>query len=66
MRELMWTTPHTQPPLHVRLVLESFDSAEECSLLHWQEVCMLVEEVDSTDELNGAERGKEIETSVWN
>lgn len=66
MRELLWTTPNAQPSLHVRLVLESFDSAEECSLLHWQEVCMLVEEVDSTDEMNGTGRNGKLESAAWN
>jgi hypothetical protein len=34
------------PPQSHRPILESFDSGEECSFEHWQQVCVLVDQGD--------------------
>jgi hypothetical protein len=45
---------------HVRLVLESFDSGEECSLGHWLEVCQLVEDADLPLQLDEAGMNRKV------
>jgi hypothetical protein len=51
---------------HVRLVLESFDSADECSFQHWIEVCRLVDEDDETGEILDTEVIAELAPAAWN
>lgn len=50
---------------HVRLVLDSFDSGEECSLEHWLEVCQLVDDADMPAPLDEAELVDELEQAAW-
>jgi hypothetical protein len=33
----------------VKPILDSYDSGEECSLIHWMELCRLINESDLTD-----------------
>ena len=51
---------------HVRLVLESFDSADECSFQHWMDVCQLVDEGDETVEVTDTEVIAELAPAAWN
>ena len=57
-------TPH--PPKHVRLEVDSFDSAHECSFTHWVDVHRLVDEDELTLEFNDTEIMPELEPAVWN
>jgi hypothetical protein len=66
MQGLIETVSIDRPHSHVRLVLESFDSGEECSLLHWLEVCKLVDEGEGVVELNDTEIIAELEPAAWN
>ena len=51
---------------HVRLVLQSFDSGDECSFQHWLEVCQLVEEGDGTLEVTDTAVIAELAPGAWN
>ena len=62
LRTISTAHPHTP----VRLVLESFDSAEECSFTHWIEVCRLVDEGDVPGGLDDTEMIAELEPAAWN
>jgi hypothetical protein len=66
MQATLQTVPTAHPSSHVRLVLESFDSAEECSFHHWIEVCKLVDEGDVPGGLNDIENIPELEPAVRN
>jgi len=66
MQATLQTVPTAHPSTHVRLVLESFDSAEECSFHHWLEVCKLVDEGDVPAEPTDAEMIAELEPAAWN
>ena len=66
MQGLIETVSIDRPHSHVRLVLESFDSGEECSLLHWLEVCKLVDEGEGVVELSDTEIVAELEPAAWN
>lgn len=66
MQDLMQTVPTAHPYVHVRLVVESFDSGEECSFQHWMEVCKLVDEGDTLTELTDTEIVAEMESAAWN
>lgn len=46
MQRLIQSVPMAPPHARVRLVLDSFDSGEECSILHWLETRQLVDEED--------------------
>ena len=50
MQELIHIVPALDSHVHVRLVLESFDSGQECSFEHWAELHRLINEDEtSTD-----------------
>jgi hypothetical protein len=66
MPELIQTVPTAHPHVPVRLAVESFDSAEECSFQHWIEVCKLVDEEDERGELNDTQVLPELEPAAWN
>ncbi|HWG19873.1 MAG TPA: hypothetical protein VG225_05020 [Terracidiphilus sp.] len=66
MQEMMQTVPIAHSHVHVRLVLESFDSAEECSFSHWLEVCRLVDEGDVPSQLSDSAMIAELEPAAWN
>ena len=66
MQATLQTVPTAHTPTHVRLALESFDSAEECSFHHWIEVCKLVDEGDMPGGLNDTEMILEEEPAAWN
>lgn len=66
MPELMQIVPIAHSSTHVRLMVESFDSGEECSLQHWLQVCQLVDEEDVGEELNDTELIPELESAAWN
>ena len=51
---------------HVRLVLESFDSGDECSFQHWIEVCQLVDEDDGFVAVTDTEVIAELAPAIWN
>ena len=36
-------------PEHGKPILNSYDSAEECSLDHWMELCQLIDESDELE-----------------
>jgi hypothetical protein len=60
----MQIAPTAHSSTHVRLVVESFDSGEECSFQHWLEVCQLVDEGD--EERTDTEVIAEMEPAAWN
>jgi len=64
--DLMQTVPTAHPHVPVRLVLESFDSAEECSLQHWIDVCKLVDDGEIQGEVTDTEVLPELEPAAWN
>jgi hypothetical protein len=66
MQELIQTASTTHPTVHVRLVLESFDSGEECSFQHWMDVCRLVDEGEISGERNDTEIIADLEPAAWN
>lgn len=66
MQATLQTVPTAHPNTHVRLVLESFDSAEECSFHHWLEVCELVDEGDVPGGRNDTEMIPDLEPAAWN
>jgi hypothetical protein len=66
MPDLMQTVPTAHPPVPVRLVLESFDSGEECSFQHWMNVWQLVDEGDDETELIDTQLMPEPEPTAWN
>lgn len=51
---------------HVRLVLDSFDSGDECSFQHWVEVCQLVDDGDEAAETSDTDVLAELAPASWN
>jgi hypothetical protein len=51
----------THPLAHRRLVLESFDSGEECSFFHFMEVMKLVDEGEGSSPQDELEYSSELE-----
>lgn len=66
MPELIQTVSAAHSFTHVRLVVESFDSGEECSLQHWLDTCRLVDEGDQEEQLTDTEVLPEFEPAAWN
>jgi hypothetical protein len=66
MPDLMQTVPTAHPPVSVRLVLESFDSGDECSFQHWMNVWALVDEGEEETELADTQLMPEPEPAAWN
>ena len=66
MPSLMQTVPTAHPSVPVRLVLESFDSGEECSFQHWMNLWKLVDEDDEESELAAPQLLPEPEPAAWN
>ncbi len=64
MPSLMQTVPTAHPSAPVRLVLESFDSGEECSFQHWMNVWKLVDDEES--EIAETQLLPEPEPAAWN
>lgn len=71
MPNLIVPTAHAH--MAVRLTLESFDSADECSFQHWIEVCKLVDDGDVVAEIeevqvemNDTQVLPEMEPAAWN
>jgi hypothetical protein len=60
----MQTVPTAHPSVPVRLVLESFDSGEECSFQHWMNVWKLVDDEES--ENADTQLMPEPEPAAWN
>lgn len=65
MQALIESASLERQQAHVRLVLESFDSGEECSFQHWVEVCQLVDD-DDVVQVSDAEVLAELAPSAWN
>lgn len=66
MQGLIETVSIDRPHSHVRLVIESFDSGEECSLEHLMDTWKLVDEGQVVLELNDTEIIAELEPAAWN
>jgi hypothetical protein len=62
----MQTVPTAHPSAPVRLVVESFDSGEECSFEHWMNVWRLVDEGDDETEFIAPTILPEPEPTAWN
>ncbi len=66
MQALIESATLARQHAHVRLVLESFDSGDECSFQHWIEVCQLVDEGDGIVEVTDTEVIAELAPAAWN
>jgi hypothetical protein len=66
MQALIESATLARQHAHVRLVLESFDSGDECSFQHWIEVCRLVDDDDEYVAITDTEVIAELAPAAWN
>ena len=66
MQQSIQVIPLPEKQIHVRLVVESFDCAEDCSLEHWVQVCQLVDDGDEIAEGIDVLVARELESTAWN